>query len=164
MKDALVGFIIALVLGSIWNGYQSENQSTSESPAASDAAQGTGVPLASVNDSNFKSEVLDQQQPVLVDFYTQSCPHCRNMAPVLGQVAQQYSGTLKVVKMDVMDNPLIAHKYEINGVPAYVLFNNGAPVESFMGEMSKSKLLSKIKPHLEASNPDRPQDNSAGTS
>src|SRR5262249_26347974 len=132
MKDALIGFIIALVLGSIWNGYQSENQTPSgDSAAAGDAAQGPGIPLASVNDSNFQSEVLDQQQPVLVDFYTQTCSHCKNMAPILGQVAQQYSGTLKVVKMDVMDNPLIAKKYEITGVPAYVLFDKGTPVESF---------------------------------
>lgn len=162
MKDALIGFIIALVLGSIWNGYQSDNQSASESPAANDTAQGPGIPLASVNDANFKSEVLDQQQPVLVEFYTPSCSHCRNMAPILGQVAQQYSGTLKVVKMDVMDNPLIAHKYEINGVPAFVLFDNGNAVESFMGEMSKGKLLSRIKPHLDTA--EHPAESSAGTS
>jgi thioredoxin 1 len=163
MKDVLLGFIVALVLGSIWNGYQSENQpQNGDSASGSEASQGAAVPLSSVNESNFKSEVLDQEQPVLVDFYTQSCPHCRNMAPILGQVAQQYSGALKVVKVDVMENPLIAHKYEVNGVPAFVLFDKGLPVESFVGEMSKTRLLSRIKPHLNA--PEHPSENSAGTS
>jgi thioredoxin 1 len=163
MKDALLIFVIALVLGSIWNGYQSENQAQgADAGGAGDASQGPGIPLSSVNDTNFKSEVLDQEQPVLVDFYTQSCPHCRNMAPILGQLAQQYSRTLKVVKVDVMENPLVAHKYEVNGVPAFILFDKGAPVESFVGEMSKGRLLSRIKPHLNSS--ERSSDGSAGTS
>ena len=163
MKDWLLAFVVALVLGSIVNGYLTDKQAQGgDSPAGSDASQGAGVPLSSVNESNFQAEVLDEQQPVLVDFYTQSCPHCKNMAPVLGQVAQQYSGTLKVVKLDVSENPVIAQKYEVRGVPAFILFDKGTPVESFMGEMSKSGLLSRIKPHLNAS--ERPPESSAGTS
>jgi thioredoxin 1 len=163
MKDALIVFIVALVLGSLWNGFQAENQTASGDSATGDAVQGTGIPLQSVSDSNFQTEVLDQEQPVLVDFYTQSCSHCKNMAPVLGQVAQQYSGTLKVVKMDVMDNPLIAHKYDISGVPAFILFDRGSAVESFVGEMSKNRLLSRIRPHLTTTK-ERPPENSSGTS
>ncbi len=70
------------------------------------------------------------------------------MAPVLEQLAQQYSQSLKVVKMDIMDNPSIAHKYDIGGVPAFMLFDKGRAVTSFVGEMPKAKVLSQIKPYL----------------
>lgn len=162
MKDALLGFIVALILGSMWNGFQQDSQASGgDAGAGGDAFQGAGIPLSSVNDSSFQAEVLDQAQPVLVDFYTQNCPHCRNMAPVLGQLAQQYSGTLKVVKVDIMDNPVLANKYDIKGVPAFLLFDKGKPVETVVGETSKAKLLSKIKPYL--SSPEPAAENSAGT-
>src|SRR5262249_49515486 len=109
MKDALVCFIIALVVGSMWNGMQSG--SSGPGSEGTGAQQNMGAPVDQVTDANFQSEVLDQSQPVLVDFYTQSCPHCRTMAPIVGQVAQEYSGSLKVVKMDIMDNPVVAHRY-----------------------------------------------------
>lgn len=148
MKDLLICFVIALVLGSIWSGMQQGSDSQGAGGESNQSSEGPVAPLASTNDSNFQSEVLDQSQPVLVDFYTQSCPHCKRMAPVLGQVAQQYSRTLKIVKMDIMDNPATSHKYDIGGVPAFLLFDKGKVVASFVGEMPKGKLLSLIKPYL----------------
>jgi thioredoxin 1 len=149
MKDAVICFVLALVLGSIWNGMQSGSPGGEGSDS-----QNMGAPLNPVTDANFQNEVLDQTQPVLVDFYTQSCPHCKTMAPILVQIAQEYSSNLKVVKVDIMDNPQIAHKYEINGVPAFMLFENGKAVESFVGAMPKARFLSIIKPHLHAGTSD----------
>jgi len=162
MKDILIGFIIALVLGSIWNSMQQSPESGSQSKDGSAVNDLSVQAIVSVNQSNFQNEVLNQTQPVLVDFYTQSCPHCKKMAPMLGQIAQEYTGSLKVVKMDIMENQEIAHQYNIGGVPAFILFENGKPVESFVGEMSRPRLLSILKPHLLNTKP-QPSENPPAT-
>jgi thioredoxin 1 len=148
MKDAFICFVIALVVGSMLNGMQSPN-----SGGEPNGSQSMGAPLPAVTDASFQSEVLDQTQPVLVDFYTQSCPHCKTMAPILGQIAQEYSSSLKVVKVDVMDNPVLAHRYNINGVPAFMLFDKGKTVASVVGSIPKDQLVAIIKSHLSTSAP-----------
>ena len=161
MKDVLIGFILALVLGSLWNGIQPPTEEAQQNAQTQGVNDANSMPLTIVNDSNFQGEVIDQEQPVLVDFYTQNCPHCRKMAPILSQIAKEYTGSLKVVQVEIMDSPVIAHKYDIAGVPAFLLFDKGKPVESCVGETSKTNLLSVVKPHLTSTS--KSQGNSAGT-
>ena len=149
MKDLLIGFIIALVLGSICNDWQHSQNSTSQNNEAAPAANiGSEAPLKSADQSNFQAEVLEQSQPVLVDFYTQNCPHCKKMAPMLSQLALQCSGNLKIVQVDIMENPAISHKYDIGGVPSFILFDHGKVLTSFMGEMPKNKLLDNLRAYI----------------
>src|SRR5262249_48631197 len=89
-----------------------------------------------------------QKQLVLVDFYTDGCPHCQKMAPIVAHMYKQYDGVFKVAQVDVMNNPQLAHKYDIGPVPAFLVFTNGKLVEAVAGEVPESELVSLIKPHL----------------
>ncbi len=164
MKDILIVCVIALVLGSVINnmppaGNNGQQAQLAKTPASEDEADEAGsqmdlgpsvapLPLDSANDSNFQNQVINQNVPVLVDFYTQSCPHCRNMEPVLGRLAGEYVSKLKIVKVDVMESPSVALKYDVGAVPAFVLFDQGKPVASLVGEMPRRRLVATIKPFL----------------
>jgi thioredoxin 2 len=169
MKEALVAFIIALVVGSLINGYHptAPDNSNQAGGGAAPSAGTNGPPtsyagsglqasdqtkstpeIASVNESNFAAEVLNDKEPVLVDFTRDNCIHCRKMKPVLNELAKEHAGNLKVVQIDVMDNPAIANKYDINAVPAFLILDNGRADGPFLGEISKDQLETMIKPHL----------------
>jgi thioredoxin 1 len=164
MKDILIFFVVALVLGSVINGTppagnNGQQAQLSKAAPAEDDAEDAGsqmdlgpavasIPLDSASESNFQNQVLNQNVPVLVDFYTQSCPHCRNMEPVLGRLAGEYSSKLKIVKVDVMESPSVALKYDVSAVPAFVLFDQGKPVASLVGEIPRRRLVATIKPYL----------------
>jgi len=169
MKEALIAFIIALVIGSLINGYRpSPPDNSNQGGGAAGPGTGTSGPptsyagsgaqpsdqtfttpeIASVNESNFESEVLSEKQPVLVDFTRSNCIHCFKMKPVLNQLAKEHAGALKVVQIDVMDNPAIANKYDINAVPAFLILDNGKTEGPFLGEMSQEQLEGMLKPHL----------------
>lgn len=162
MKDILIVFIVALVLGSVINGMQPppsnvqqaqlmQSQATDADDSGTPMDSGSltaAIPLDSANDASFQNLVINQNLPVLVDFYTQTCPHCKNMEPVLGRLAGEYARQLKIVKVDVMESPSVALKYDVGSVPAFVLFNQGKPVTTFVGEMPKHRLVSMIKPYL----------------
>ncbi|MCX8103744.1 MAG: thioredoxin [Candidatus Bipolaricaulota bacterium] len=101
-----------------------------------------------VSDSTFTKEVLQSSQPVLVDFYADWCGPCRAIAPIVEEIAHELSNRLKVVKLDVDQNQEIAMQYGVQSIPTLLLFKNGKEIERLIGYMSKSKLLSKIEPHL----------------
>jgi thioredoxin 1 len=166
MKETLIVFVIALIIGSIINGFQpaegpspggggagdqgganaGPGTSYSGSPTNSEIANAPDVPA--VTEANFDSEVMQDKQPVLIDFTRSNCVHCRKMKPIVNQLAQEYAGNLKVVQVDVMDNPSLANKYSINGVPAFVIVDKGQAQGPFLGEMPKEKLKALIKPHM----------------
>jgi len=104
--------------------------------------------LMHVSDETFGKEVLQSSQPVLVDFYADWCGPCRAIAPVVEEIAAELTTKLKVVKLDVDQNQETAMQYGVQSIPTLLIFKNGKEVERLIGYMSKSKLLSKIEPHL----------------
>jgi thioredoxin 1 len=157
IKEIFIVFIIALVIGSVINGWQKQNESGNSDQNGGVVAYDSSL-LVPVNESNFQAQVIEQETPVLVSFYTESCPYCKKMVPILGQLAQEYKGALKVVRVDAANNPALAQRYDIGPVPAYILIDHGRRLEAFVGAMSKDRLLSIVKPHLKfAANPQEHQ-------
>jgi len=101
-----------------------------------------------VTDTTFQSEVLSSATPVLVDFWTTWCGPCRQLAPIVDEIASEQNGKLKVVKVDVDANPAVASQFGIMSIPTLIVFKGGHPVERLLGYMPKAKLLQAILPHL----------------
>jgi len=101
-----------------------------------------------VSDNTFEKEVLQSPQPVLVDFYADWCGPCRAIAPIIEEIARELKDRLKVVKLDVDQNQKTPMQYGVQSIPTLILFKGGVEVERLIGYMSKTKLLSKIEPHL----------------
>jgi thioredoxin 1 len=103
-----------------------------------------------VTDSNFQQEVLKSDKPVLVDFWAVWCGPCRLIAPVVEEIATEFSGKLKVGKMDVDTNPETAMQFGIRNIPTLLVFKNGRVVDHIVGALPKRNLLEKLTPHLGA--------------
>ena len=93
-----------------------------------------------VTDDTFEPEVLKSDLPVLVDYWAEWCGPCKAIAPVLEEVAREYSGKLRVAKVDVDSNTEVPKKFNIRGIPTLMLFKNGAVEATKVGAMSKSQL------------------------
>lgn len=93
-----------------------------------------------VNDQNFESEVLNSSEPVLVDFWAEWCGPCKMMSPLVDEIARELSGKVKVVKLNIDENPNTPTRYGIRGIPTFMVFRNGELVETKVGGMSKSQL------------------------
>ena len=98
-------------------------------------------------DTDFDTE-LQTTFPVLVDFWAEWCAPCRATAPVLNNLAGDKAGRIKIVKMNVDQNPETAGRFQIRSIPTMMLFKNGQAVETLIGVMSKEAILKKISPHL----------------
>lgn len=94
--------------------------------------------------STWDSEVLQAQGLVLVDFWAVWCGPCQMVAPVVEEIAGEYEGKLKVVKLNTDENPDIASKYRIMGIPTLMFFKNGAAVDQVVGAVPKGQLKSKV--------------------
>lgn len=94
-----------------------------------------------VSDNTFDQEVLKSSEPVLVDFFAEWCGPCKAMAPALDQVAEEMTGKLKVVKLDVDQNPAVTSKYGIRAMPTLILFKNGAVAAQHTGALVQKKKL-----------------------
>jgi thioredoxin 1 len=110
-----------------------------------DPMAGAAVP---VTDSNFQSEVLSSEQPVLVDFWATWCGPCRMVAPIVEEIAGEQNGKLKVAKVDVDQNPQVAQQFGVMSIPTLIVFKGGEAVERLVGYMPKAKLMQAIQPHL----------------
>ena len=104
--------------------------------------------ITKITDQSFQAEVLDAENPVLVDFTAVWCQPCKALDPVVKELADEWNGQVKVVKLDVDDNPSIAMNYNVMGVPTLLLFKDGEPVERTTGYMPKDRLTKKFSPHL----------------
>lgn len=94
---------------------------------------------------NFEAEVLQAAEPVLVDFYADWCNPCKMMGPVVEKLAEEYQGRVKVGKCNVDENMQTARQYRVSSIPAFILFKNGKPAESFLGAMSAAELKEKVE-------------------
>ena len=96
--------------------------------------------ITHVTDSAFEQEVLKSEQPVLVDFWAEWCGPCKMIAPVLEEIAEEYSGRLRICKVDVDDNPETPQKYSVRGIPTLILFKGGNAEATKVGALSKTQL------------------------
>jgi thioredoxin 1 len=99
-------------------------------------------------DSNFDYEVINADLPVLVDFWAPWCGPCRMVAPVVEEIANEYHGKIKVVKLNTDDNQNVAIRYGIRSIPTLGIFKDGKVVDAIIGAVPKKHLEDKIKPHL----------------
>ena len=101
-----------------------------------------------VDDANFQTEVLSSDKPVLVDFWAIWCGPCKMIAPYVEELANEYDGKLKVMKMDVDANPRTAMQFGIRSIPTLMVFKGGQVVEQIIGAVPKRHLVDKVTPHL----------------
>ncbi len=96
--------------------------------------------VAAVTDATFEAEVLNSQTPTLVDFWASWCAPCRAIAPVVEELAKQYTGKVKVLKLNVDENPRTPGRYGIMGIPTLILFKGGQVVDQLVGAVPRPKL------------------------
>ncbi len=96
--------------------------------------------VAAVTDTTFESEVLNSPLPTVVDFWAAWCAPCRAIAPAVEELAKQYAGKVKVVKLNVDENPRTPGRYGIMGIPTLILFKGGQVVDQLVGAVPRPKL------------------------
>ena len=101
-----------------------------------------------VTDDNFEDEVLNSSDPVLVDYWAEWCGPCKMISPILDEIASEYTGKIKVAKLNIDDNPQTPPKYGIRGIPTLMLFKNGNVEATKVGALSKSQLTAFIDSNL----------------
>jgi thioredoxin 1 len=101
-----------------------------------------------VTDKEFDNVVLKSEMPVLVDFWAPWCGPCRMVAPVVDEIAQQYDGKVKVVKLNTDENPAVATKYGIRSIPTLMIFKGGQRVDMVVGAVPKTTLASTLEKYL----------------
>ena len=104
--------------------------------------------LVDAADASFDLEA-DASVPVVVDLWAPWCGPCRFVSPILAELARDYRGRLKVVKVNVDDNPATARRYEAFSIPTMMVLRGGQPVDRMVGAMPKEQLVTRIAPHLE---------------
>ncbi len=172
MKEMLIAFIIALVIGSIWNQMNgadpqwAPNKGTGGGGIAAPNApnvgtSNTGAPnmlgydsvesqqasagqelVVDIDEGSFQGYVLDAREPVLVEFYNDHCQYCTKMEPVMGQLAYNGQGVVRVCKINSDKAPSLVERYEIEGVPAFVLFSEGHKLDQRAGATDFQSLRS----------------------
>lgn len=100
------------------------------------------------SDSNFENDVLKSDRPVLVDFWAVWCQPCRALAPTVEAVAEKYSGSARVVKLNVDDNPSVSQRFGIKGIPTLILFKNGKEEERVVGATSEQAISRMLDKHV----------------
>ena len=96
--------------------------------------------IVHISDESFEEEVLQSERPVLIDYWAEWCGPCKMIAPVLDEIATEYSDRLKVVKLNIDDNPQTPPKYGIRGIPTLMVFKNGKVEATKVGSVSKAQL------------------------
>lgn len=101
-----------------------------------------------INQSNFDLEILKSAEPVLLDFWAPWCGPCRRMAPILDEIEKDLPGKLKVGKLNVDENPELAHKFQVMSIPTLMVFKGGQVVEKIIGLTPKPELMQVLQKHI----------------
>jgi thioredoxin 1 len=104
--------------------------------------------IGAVNDQDFQSTVLDSDTPVLVDFWAEWCTPCHMVSPVVEEIGQEKGDALKVVKLNIDDNPNATRQYGVMSIPSLILFKGGQEVARVIGARPKDSILKDVDPHL----------------
>jgi thioredoxin 1 len=120
-----------------WSGANIRSKKISRQLSGGFSMAGLAV---EVNDASFEAEVLQSGQPVLVDFWAAWCGPCRALAPIVDEVAREYQGKLKVMKMDVDKNQSTPMRYGIRGIPALLIFKDGKVADQIVGFVPKDTI------------------------
>ena len=106
--------------------------------------------VQSIADDTFTKEVLENDMPVLIDFWAEWCMPCKAIAPLIEQAAEAYAGKVKVVKIDIDENKEIAGQYNVRGIPTLLLFHKGEVIDTNVGSLVKHQLDSFLSKNLES--------------
>ena len=101
-----------------------------------------------INDGNFEAEVVNSSELTIVDFWAPGCGPCRKLGPVLDEIAQDFEGKIKIVKLNTDENLKTAKEYSVSGLPTLLIFKEGKPVERLVGLMPKTSIITNIEKHL----------------
>ena len=104
--------------------------------------------LLQVNDKNFTLEVLQSDIPVLVDFWATWCGPCRVISPIVEELAKEFSGRVKVTKLNVDESPVTPSQYGVRGIPTLILFKEGKILDQIVGSVPKARLKAMIEKTL----------------
>jgi thioredoxin 1 len=130
-----------------FDGRQNHKSTETNIPARHETRSGEHIMANNVSeltDANFQNEVLQSEQPVLVDFWAPWCGPCRMIAPMVEELAGENRGSFKVGKINIDDNPQAAQNYGVNSIPTLMIFKGGEVVDRFVGVQPKNRLQQAI--------------------
>ena len=104
--------------------------------------------LLELNDDNFNDEVVNSEDVVLVDFWAEWCGPCKMIGPIVEKISNDYSGKIKVGKLDVDSNPTVSSTFGIRSIPTLLIFKSGKPVDQIVGAVSENVITSKLDTHI----------------
>lgn len=104
--------------------------------------------ISQLSEATFAEQVNSSAEPVLVDFWAEWCGPCKTIAPILEEIATEQTGSLKIAKVNVDENPGLARAFGVQSIPTMILFKDGEIVQKIVGAKGKEALLADLRPHL----------------
>ena len=100
--------------------------------------------ISTLSDATFDEEIKSADEPVVVDFWAEWCGPCKMISPILEEIATEHQGRLRVVKLNVDDNPSVARRFEVMAIPTLIVFKDGEPQKRLVGAKGKGQLLEEL--------------------